>query len=272
MTGIPSTARAAKLRRLRGILTLAAAILATVGTGVFLHQSPLIQDLLAPGLSLISQGARQVAATGEEVAAVRTAIKENKALRTEIRSYQQQMLLFEELQAENQRLRRLLRVVPPPQYTTVTAAVIGRSPDLWNRQVIIGAGSLHGLAVNTVILSEAGLVGKVIKLSQTNATVQLISDPLSAVSCFNNRSRTFGIVSGRYEQPAKLQFLKLHADIKPEDLLVTSGLGGVFPKGLPIGLVAKVTRRRDQMLPEVDVTLLSDFEHLEEVVALVPKS
>jgi rod shape-determining protein MreC len=171
--------------------------------------------------------------------------------------------------AENARLRKLVRAKTPPGHRHLTVPVIGRSPDTWHAQVIVGAGRADGLVPDIAALSAEGLVGRVTTVSEHSATVQLVTDPQCAISCLDVRSGAFGIVAGRFDGEAEFAYLKQNADVKKGDLLSTSGFG-VFPKGIPVGLVRNVTRHASRINPEIDVELMADVDNLQEVVLAIP--
>lgn len=234
----------------------------------FVQRSGLPQQVAGGGLWTIRLVAGRVASVGETLANWFDMAEQNQRLKRQIAQFTLQLQMYEELAEENKRLKKLVGYKAPVPFKRITAAVIGRSPDTWHRQMLVGAGTNDGVRDGAPVATEAGLVGRVIKVTSGSSVVRLISDPLSAVSVVDNRSRDVGILSGRYEAQASLEYLRQHADIRPGDLLVTSGFGR-FPKGLPVGLVSDVERRPDRMNPEISVALLADLSRLEEVFMLV---
>jgi rod shape-determining protein MreC len=197
--------------------------------------------------------------------------EDNVRLRRQIEQFTWQMQTFESVLAENARLRKLANVKAPPGYRRLTVPVIGRSPDTWHAQVIVGAGRADGVVPDVAALAAEGLVGRVITVSEHSATVQLVTDPQCAVSCLVVRSNAFGVVAGRFNGEAGFSYLKQNADVKKGDLLSTSGYG-VFPKGIPVGLVRQVTRLASRINAEITVDLMADVDNLQEVVLALPMS
>jgi rod shape-determining protein MreC len=195
--------------------------------------------------------------------------EDNARLRRQVEQFTWQMQNFETVLAENARLRKLVNAKTPPAHRRVTVPVIGRSPDSWHAQVIVGAGRADGVVPDIAVLSAEGLVGRVIGVSEHSATVQLVTDPQCAISCLDVRSSAFGIVAGRFNGEAEFAYLKQNADVKKGDLLSTSGYG-VFPKGIPVGMVRQVTRLASRINPEIDVDLMADVDNLQEVVLALP--
>lgn len=234
----------------------------------FVQRSSLPQQVAGGGLWVIQFVAGKISGMNATVANWFDMAEQNQRLKRQIAQFTLQLQMFEELAEENKRLKRLLAYQAPAPFKRVTAQVIARSPDTWHRQIMVSVGSQQGVREGSPVSTEAGLVGRVIKVTPGTSVVRLISDPLSAVSVIDSRSRDVGIINGRYEAQASLEYLRQHADIRPGDLLVTSGMGR-FPKGLPVGLVQDVERRPDRMNPEILVGLLADLNRLEEVFVLV---
>ena len=116
-----------------------------------------------------------------------------------------------------------------------------------------------------VVVSE-GVVGRVIEVSAHTAKVLLISDPNSAVDVIIQRSRAQGILEGRVEEFGILKYIQKSDDVQMGDKVITSGLGGIFPKGLIVGTVTKVERKRPGVFQYIEVTPSVDFSRLEEVL------
>ena len=197
--------------------------------------------------------------------------KENTYLKKELSDLKIKLQFFDELKAENIRLKELLNLSSTSDYITVYAQIIARSPDNWNKQAIINIGEKKGIKVNTPLVNNQGLIGKVISCTPYTSTIQLLSDTSSAVSVTDERSGDVGIVTGSFPDKGKLAYLQQFSDVKPNDELNTSGLGGVFPKGLYVGKVIKTEKVAGEILNNIEVKFAIDFKHLQEVVALISK-
>lgn len=196
---------------------------------------------------------------------------ENTVLKKGLKQLEVKMLSFEGLEAENIRLRKLLDLPLIRELGKIYGVIIAHSPDSWHNQVIINIGGAKGVKINTPVINEAGLIGKVISFSHSTSTVQLLSDSKSAVSCKDTRSRDIGIITGGFLNTGKLRYLQQFADIKEQDILITSGLGGIYPQDIPVGRVLKLQKTSGELVLDVDVAFMADFNRLEEVVALVQK-
>ncbi|MCX7928026.1 MAG: rod shape-determining protein MreC [Candidatus Omnitrophica bacterium] len=175
-----------------------------------------------------------------------------------------------ELELENERLRKLLDFKQRLPYKVIACQVIGRHPAQWSSTIILNRGLSSGIKNGYVCVSFLGLVGRVYQTTPTTSTVMLITDPNLSVSAIVQRSRQEGLVSGSLGGTLVMKYLSFDSDIKVGDLVVTSGLTPVFPKGIPIGKVIKVKEELPTLScyaiikPEVDLTAL------EEVLVIIP--
>jgi rod shape-determining protein MreC len=196
-------------------------------------------------------------------------IKENKQLKERIDQYQLLLQNYEELAEENKRLKVILNTKEQKPFIKKIAVVIGKSPDIWHKEITINLGKNQGVKVNTVVTSTWGLLGKVRAATGDSAIVQLIIDSSNWVSTQNNRSRAVGMLKVEGSNRGKLSYLMNKSDFKQNDLIVTSGLGGIYPKGIPVGIVTRVAKKSGDDIPDIDVSLLSDFDNIEEVIVLI---
>jgi rod shape-determining protein MreC len=121
---------------------------------------------------------------------------------------------------------------------------------------------------NQPVLAPDGLVGRVVEVTPTSARVQLLTDPVNAVGGLIQRTRVTGIVSGNLGAGTRIRYLPLMADVVVGDEVVTSGMGGVFPKGIPIGRITAVDRRSGALFQEATLQPSVDLSRLEEVLIL----
>lgn len=199
--------------------------------------------------------------------------EENAALKQELQNLQ---VRFQQERAEAQRtdnLRQLLELRDRANLETVAAEVIAgpASPDF--RTVTIDKGSSDGLATDMAVISPAGVVGRVILSSGRAAKVQLLIDRNAAAGVLIERTRVQGIVMGMSDGVLRLQYVPGTADVKTGDLVVTSGIDGIYPKGFVIGTVDHADRGAGAYL-EISVRAAVDFARLEEVLIVksVPAS
>jgi len=171
-----------------------------------------------------------------------------------------------EIEAEYYTLRELLKFNQAnPTYTFRTAQVIGRDPsNLW-RYIIIDVGQRDGIRPNMPVVTHRGLVGRVREVYPTASQVQLILDPASSVSALDQASRAPGLVEGEPGGSLGLHMIPQGETVNVGDIILTSGLGGHFPKNLVIGQVTAVHQQDIEMFQRASIRPTVDFNKLEIV-------
>jgi len=189
-------------------------------------------------------------------------------LDTENRRLRAELAELVELRQENQRLRRLLGFVEAAEKRTVAARVIAEDASSWFRTIDIDRGSADGVTEGLPVVNDAGLIGRVVRSTPHSARVLLITDASSAVAVLVQDQRIRGVCRGQGGALA-LDFALVQDDIQVGDGVITSGLGGIFPKGLVVGFVRSVHREQFGLFQTVEVEPVVDFAHLEEVLVLL---
>jgi rod shape-determining protein MreC len=181
----------------------------------------------------------------------------------------QRLAELEEAKAENERLNSLVDFVQAQDYPTLGARIIGRPTDSWGGSVVIDRGTTKGVEPGDPVVAAGGLVGQVIDVTPWSARVRLITDANSGVSVLVQRTRANGVVRGSLDGKLGLDFVdKAKMPVKG-DVLVTSGLGGVYPKGIVVGEVTEVSSQHADLYPDVAVATRVDVGRIEEVVVLI---
>lgn len=193
---------------------------------------------------------------------------ENHRLRTEIEQLRVESLRVRDTDTENGRLRRLLALRDHLPLAAIAGEVIGREWG-WARSLIVNRGRTDDVVRMTTVIAPEGLVGRVVEVRSGASIVQLLSDPASTVSATVERTRTTGIVEGEPRGTTRFKYMARDgATIQVGDLIVTSGLGGVFPKGIPIGRVRSVVDRGSALFHYATLTPVVDLARIEEVLLL----
>jgi len=177
-----------------------------------------------------------------------------------------------EVDLSNQRLRDLLKFRETLPRQVVAAQVVGRDPSPWFQTIIIDKGTTDGVIKTSPVVVAEGVVGQVIDASERYAKVLLIVDQDSAVDALVQRSRARGVIKGDGELGCIFQYVLRKDDVGVGDIVVTSGLDGVFPKGLRVGQVSEVVRRNAGLFQNVTITSFVDFEKLEEVLVILTEN
>lgn len=176
---------------------------------------------------------------------------------------------YQELLATHERLQKLLQFKKTINWPVLAAQVIGRDPTGWFKSVIIDKGENSGLKVNMPVVNASGVVGQLVSVSPSYAKVLLIIDQNSAVDSIVQGSREKGIVKGFSSKVCKLDYVVKTSDVKVNDMVVTSGLGGVYPKGLPVGKVIEVINIAGELFKDIKIKPMVDFSKLEELLVIL---
>ena len=203
-----------------------------------------------------------------------TVYRDNQTMQAEIEQLRQNELNITEIMAENIRLRAMLDYKKGvSQFDFVTATVIARDPGNWTNIILINRGSSDGLTKDMPVVTPQGLAGNVVQVFANTAKVQLVLDPRSAVGSLVQRaeSRVAAIVEGNGVNPMSPRMVNLarDADIIRGDKIITSGFGGIYPKGLLVGAVIDVINDEGGLLKYAVLNPAVDFNRLEEVMIIV---
>jgi rod shape-determining protein MreC len=197
---------------------------------------------------------------------------ENTQLKNEIHELKMANSRYRELLATQGRLEELLQFKQTINRPVLAAQVIGLDPTGWFKSVIIDKGKWAGLRLDMPVVNAFGVVGRVVSVSSNYAKVLLIIDQNSAVDCLVQRSRDRGMLKGLMSEICKLDYVAKSNDITVGDIVVTSGLGGVFPKGLPVGRILDVKEISGELFKDIKIRTAVDFSKLEEVLVILEES
>lgn len=193
--------------------------------------------------------------------------RENVVLRGENEQLRVMSLQAGETREENTRLRRLLLLKNRLPLSTVAGEVIGREAGGWVRSLTVNRGRGDGIAQQTPVIVPDGLVGRVVQVHRGAAVIQLLNDPASTVGAVVLRTRTAGLVEGDAGGTVRFKFMARDgSSVAPGDLVVTSGLGTLFPKGLPVGRVVKIEDKGSALFHFAVLAPAVDFSRVEEVL------
>ena len=234
------------------------------------------------GIGLIlSPFQNAVSWVGDKFVSVKTTVsdimnvhEQNKALMAEVVELRAKNLAANEFEAENQRLRALLGYKESAtQFDLIAARVIGREAASWSSTIVINRGSADGIANDMAVVTAMGLVGHVTEAGVNSSKVQLILDPRSSVGTLVQRpaSRVAGIVEGDINDPTAPRMVNIpkNSDVVVGDVVVTSGFGGVYPKGIVVGKIKDIQNEESGLLKYGVIETTVDFQKLEDVAIIV---
>jgi rod shape-determining protein MreC len=232
------------------------AVIATV-----LH--PVQRALLAPVAALGNAGAY--------FAGLERAVQAEDAARRELARQAEAIRRADVLAAENARLRALLDLAPRLAVRSQVAQVLYEAPDPYTRKVVIDRGATQGVHVASPVVNEAGVLGQVTRVYPLSSEVTLLADKDAAIPVLNTRSQLRGAAFGGLGG-LELRFAATNADVQPGDLLVTSGLDGVYPPGLPVATVGRVDRQADSQFARIVLAPAANGDGVRHVLVLEPIS
>jgi rod shape-determining protein MreC len=221
---------------------------------VFASLRTSVMDAAAPMLEILSRPASLVGSVVRRASDFFAVYRENARLEKEnarLLDWQQAAL---RLAAENAQLRDLLRLAPEPAASYVTARVIANSGGAFVRNIVVNAGRENGVARGQAVITGNGLVGRVTEVGSRAARILLITDLNSRVPVIVEGSHVRAVLTGDNSERPSLHYADASATIRIGDRVVTSGQGGVFPPGLPVGIVAGFDGELARVEPYVELS------------------
>ncbi|MGD6853789.1 rod shape-determining protein MreC [Bacillus infantis] len=229
-----------------------------------------MKDTASWAQTIVSRPASYVAGFFENVKDLQNTYEENKELKGRLDQLAMLEADVQRLKDENEKLQTILdKKGDLSKYKPIQATVIARNPDRWEETLIINKGEKDGLEKDMAVITAGGLIGKVKNTSPLSASVQLLSstDPANRISAVINE-KIYGTIEG-YDTKKKLLLLKripYDAKVEKGEIVSTSGLGGVFPSGLPVGVVEEVVPDEFGLNQTAYVKPGADFYDIEHVM------
>lgn len=194
--------------------------------------------------------------------------RENERHKKRIADLQRENDQMREMVLAHERLRKLLKFRETLSSTVIAAEVVGRDPSSWFKSVTINKGEKDGVRKGMAVISPEGVIGQILKAAPSHSVVLLVTDYNSAIDSIVQRTRAKAIVEGGGENRCQLKYLLRAEDVVAGDRVVTSGLGGNFPKGLMIGEIRKVDKKGHGIFQYAELVPSVDFTRLEEVLII----
>ena len=201
---------------------------------------------------------------------LKNAHEENIELKQKLQSLSANHAQMQELKLEIARLEKLLGASQNLEAPVRLARIVARQKSIYGESLLIGLGSRDGVRKNMPVMHEAGLVGRISRVGNNVSQVLTLLDSRNAVNVIAQRSRAQGVFAISSEGESEVRYMPFHVEMKRGDLLISSGLGGIFPKGLPVAHIAEVTDVRG-LFPKIKAKAIVDFSNLEEVMILMTK-
>lgn len=192
-----------------------------------------------------------------------------KSQREELERLTWEVFRLREISAEYERLRKIIKYKDNYNQTMVPSRVIGRDPSMWNQILIIDKGIDAGIKLGMPVVVSLGAIGKISRVADKTAEVLLLTDIRSRVGALVQRTRGFGVVRGDNSGGFILEYLSRNAEIELGDIVMTSGLGDIFPKGLILGKVSKIKKLSSDLSKSAYVESYVNFGRLEDVLVIL---
>jgi rod shape-determining protein MreC len=235
--------------------------------GSFLRK--IVLETIAPAQKVLSTSVKSVNDAWLRYVLLVGIEEDNKNLKNKINELKAALILYQDGYLEAQRLRKLLDLRDDYNYHFISARVIDREQAALSKTILINKGATHGLKTGMPVIAPPGLIGRLVDVSWHVSKVLLFIDENSNVGAIVQRTRTQGVISGAGPRGLILKYISKTQDVKEGDVIVSSGMGGVFPKGLLIGQVSHVDRQGASLFLKINVAPFVDFSKLEEILILV---
>jgi rod shape-determining protein MreC len=211
-----------------------------------------VVDIAAPVLNVVSrpvQSVNEAVAEVEDLIAMREELARLREENARLMSWQS---VAQRLEAENKALRSFFAFSSGPQATFITARVVGDAGSAFVRSMLLNAGAREGVRNGQAVMTADGLAGRITEVGETSARVLLISDINSRILVLVERTRERAVLAGDNSRQPRLTLMPPGMTVEAGDRIVTSGHGGTYPAGLPVGVVASVGEKAVRIEPLVD--------------------
>jgi rod shape-determining protein MreC len=228
----------------------------------------LVVSMTAPGLEgleYVGRSAKQLWLGYFYLIGVR---RQNAELQRQLEEYKQREVHFQEAEQALTRLETLLDLKRQVALPVIGARVIAYDPTLWSRSAIINQGKAQGVKEGLPVLAPQGIVGRIVGVYPEYSKVMLIVDRKSSADAMVQRTRIRGMLKGKGGNRCSLEFVPKSADVQVGDLVLASGLVGLYPKGLVFGKVTAANKKNPGVFQEIEVSPNVDLSTLEEVLVV----
>lgn len=194
--------------------------------------------------------------------------EENESLKKTIAGLQRRLDELREFEVENQRLRTLLDFKQAQALAAIPATIISKDLSPEFKTIGIDKGEKDGVRTGMAVISPLGVVGKILEAYAHNSAVILVNDPNSTIDVIIQRLRAKAIATGDSWDMMRFKYIEKRFELEKGDTVITSGLAGIYPKGLTVGTIAEIKSDPNQLFQDVTLKPSVDFDTLEEVLVL----
>lgn len=232
--------------------------------------SQIVTEVISPMQEGLASSKKNLSSLWDNYLSIVNTSKENTVLKKQISRLESDLTSMEEIRKENLRLKRLLSFSDEQSHTKVMAQVVGWDSANEFKVIRLNKGTRHGIKTMSPVITDHGLVGYVYRATENYADVLTILDQNNRVDIVVERTRTHGIVEGVFNFKCALKYIMRNEPVEVGDKLITAGVGGIYPKGIKVGMITNITKENFGMTLSVEVVPSVDFDKLEEVLVLIP--
>lgn len=231
----------------------------------------IVTEVITPVQQGIVSSKQSVTSVWDNYLMIVNTSKENEILHRQISRLENDISTMEEIRKENLRLKKLLNYSDELAHHKVLAQVVGWDSANEFKVIRINKGTRHGIKVMSSVITDQGLVGYVYRATPNYADVLTILDQNNRVDVLMERTRTHGIVEGLFNFRCALKYVMRNEPVEVGDKLLTAGVGGIYPKGIKVGMIKDISEDNTGMILSIEVVPSVEFDKLEEVLVLVPQ-
>ncbi len=231
----------------------------------------IIKDTVGVAQSIVAKPANYIAGIFNNIDSLLNTYEENKRLKARLEDFAAVQAEALVLKSENEKLLELTKSESLKAFNPIQATVIARNPDQWEEKIILDKGSSHGVEKNMAVMTAKGLIGKITLVTPFTSEVELLytNNPNYRVSAMVlGEKEAYGLIEGFDKERNELIMKRIDSslNVKEGEKVVSSGLGGIFPKGVPIGEITEVSTDDFGLTKMAYVKPSADFSLLENVV------
>jgi rod shape-determining protein MreC len=230
----------------------------------------IVAEVLSPVQEGLSNSKKSLSSLWDNYLLIVNTSKENAVLKKQISRLDSDLTGMEEIRKENLRLKQLLNFSDGIAPQRVLAQVVGWDSANEFKVIRLNKGTNQGIKVMAPVVTDHGLVGYVYRVTPNYSDVLTILDQNNRVDVVVERTRTHGIVEGVYNFKCALKYIMRNEPVEVGDKLITAGVGGIYPKGIKVGMITDITKENFGMTLSLEVVPSVDFDKLEEVLVLIP--
>lgn len=222
--------------------------------------------------SVFAKGAYQIQSTKNLATQLLQSSHRIKTLEAKLAEAQLELTSLRQQSRDTNKLRRLLGLKERLNRQTIAAEVIARNPDNWFEQVVIDKGRLDRVMKGSAVITNNGVVGQIVSVSDRASVVRLLTDPDQKLGVVIQRIGLTGILSGNYQSPAHVDYVPVGTNVDAGDKILSLGKGGIFPENHPVGTVIGVKRDVNGATLQIEVKLSENCYDLSQVLVITPLS